>query len=437
MFMVNTYRWDYPQVAALVAPRPLLISNTDSDGIFPLDGVVRTFDKIRRIYRLFDSEKRGTSANLALNIEPGPHKDTQELQTNEFRWFNHYLKHDDSPIDSRAPKYFQPEQLKVFDKLPEDQINTKIHETFVAKAEESTPQTKDNWQQARDEWITELEDRCYRAWPTSEPRIPIGSQYPFSPPKHPGQTFSVDHDGIRFQIYQVISQEGIQLELYVLHRADLERPELNVLTILDDAAWTDFLATRPGFEEQIWKRRVSPPLKQEAWDSTKKMLASFPWVMTFLCPRGVGPTAFNQTEKKQVQNRRRYYLLGQTLDETQIWDVRRAIQSVREIKQLENVPLWLQSSRSTAGVALYASLFEPDIKRLDLYDLPTSHRSGPYFLNVERFLDMPQAVAMAAERSKIVLYQDDDAGWDYPQAVAKALGWDAKQIQIRRKPTDK
>ena len=25
MFMVNTYRWDYPQVAALVAPRPLLI----------------------------------------------------------------------------------------------------------------------------------------------------------------------------------------------------------------------------------------------------------------------------------------------------------------------------------------------------------------------------------------------------------------------------
>ena len=87
-----------------------------------------------------------------------------------------------------------------------------------------------------------------------------------------------------------------------------------------------------------------------------------------------------------------------------------------------------------AGVALYASLFEPDIKRLDLYDLPKTHRDGPYFLNVERFLDMQQAVAMAAERSKVVIYQDDDTGWEYPQAVAKALGWDAKQIQIRRKP---
>jgi len=30
MFMVNTYRWDYPQVAAMVAPRALLISNSDT-----------------------------------------------------------------------------------------------------------------------------------------------------------------------------------------------------------------------------------------------------------------------------------------------------------------------------------------------------------------------------------------------------------------------
>jgi hypothetical protein len=92
-----------------------------------------------------------------------------------------------------------------------------------------------------------------------------------------------------------------------------------------------------------------------------------------------------------------------------------------------------------AGIALYASLvesepFEPFIVRLDLYDLPKSHRDGPIFLNVSRYLDMPQAVAMAAERAKVVLYQDDDAGWEYPQAVAQKLGWDAKQIQIRRKP---
>ena len=56
MFMVNTYRWDYDKVAALVAPRPLLICNTDKDGIFPLDGVVSIYNSTRRIYRALGAE---------------------------------------------------------------------------------------------------------------------------------------------------------------------------------------------------------------------------------------------------------------------------------------------------------------------------------------------------------------------------------------------
>ena len=75
MFFVNTYRWDYPQLAALAAPRPLLICNTDDDNIFPLDGVVRLRDKVRRVYDLL-----GAGDKCGLVITPGPHKDTQELQ---------------------------------------------------------------------------------------------------------------------------------------------------------------------------------------------------------------------------------------------------------------------------------------------------------------------------------------------------------------------
>ncbi len=66
MYMVNTYRWDYPMVAALVAPRPLLISNTDKDSIFPLDGVVDVYSKVRSIYKLYDKEK-----NVGLHIIDG------------------------------------------------------------------------------------------------------------------------------------------------------------------------------------------------------------------------------------------------------------------------------------------------------------------------------------------------------------------------------
>src|SRR5580698_6526415 len=48
MFLVNTYRWNYPMLAALSAPRPLMLANTDTDQFFPLDGVMRTQDAIEQ-----------------------------------------------------------------------------------------------------------------------------------------------------------------------------------------------------------------------------------------------------------------------------------------------------------------------------------------------------------------------------------------------------
>ncbi len=102
------------------------------------------------------------------------------------------------------------------------------------------------------------------------------------------------------------------------------------------------------------------------------------------------------------------------------------------IDTLKDVPLWLQSHRRMAGVALYAALYVPEVTRLDLYQLPRSHRDGPYLLNVRRYLDLPQTVAMVAERSQVVLYQDEPDGWQYPAAVIKRLGWDTQRLQIRK-----
>src|SRR5204862_3441840 len=54
MFMVNTYRWEWTTIAALIAPRPLLFSNSDNDRIFPMDGNRRVIARLRRAYKLFD-----------------------------------------------------------------------------------------------------------------------------------------------------------------------------------------------------------------------------------------------------------------------------------------------------------------------------------------------------------------------------------------------
>ena len=128
MFMVNTYRWDYAQIAALIAPRPLLISNTDKDPIFPLDGVVRVHRSVSRIYDLYEAEDK-----LGLVITEGPHKDSQQLRVPAFHWFNRWLKGAQPDIAMTAEAFFKPQELKVFDALPSDEITSVVYETFTPK----------------------------------------------------------------------------------------------------------------------------------------------------------------------------------------------------------------------------------------------------------------------------------------------------------------
>jgi hypothetical protein len=63
--------------------------------------------------------------------------------------------------------------------------------------------------------------------------------------------------------------------------------------------------------------------------------------------------------------------------------------------------------------------------------MPASHREGPTYLNVLRHLDLPQAAALAAERSTLALYTDNPAPWRFAQSVATALSWGEKRVQIR------
>ena len=113
-----------------------------------------------------------------------------------------------------------------------------------------------------------------------------------------------------------------------------------------------------------------------------------------------------------------------------VWDIRRGLQATRQLDGFSTLPLWVQAKRDMAANALYAVVFERHIPRVDLWRLPRSHRNGPDYLNVLRVLDIPRAVAIAAEHSKVRLYQEDLTGWEYPTTVATGLKWDADQFIV-------
>lgn len=426
MYFVNTYEWDFPLVAALVAPRPLLISNTDKDGIFPLEGVIDVHRKVRQIYELY-----GAGGKLGLQITEGPHQDTQELQIHAFVWMNRFLKGENPVIDKPAAKFFEPAELRVFGDLPQDEVNTRIQETFVPVAQfDAPPADAAGWTLQRDSWMTGLREKVFRGWPDDSSTTDLNLQ----------ETTRAEHDGITVALYEFSSQEPYRLPLVVMHRAELTPADLDLIVLnpVDQAGWEQMLAMlRAGVLElaaEIPSSALSTGSNDDEWTSLAGLLQQQKWGMAWTAPRGVGPTEWTRDDKERTQVRRRFMLLGQTADGMRVYDVRRAIQALRSVPEMADRPLWLQAEGDAAVWSLYASLFEPDVAVLDLHAVPHSHQAGPDLLNVLRVLDVPQAVALAADRSRVRIYDADTAAWQYPQATAQALGWDQKQFQIRAKP---
>ncbi len=424
MYFVNTYRWDFGRVMALCAPRPLLLGNSDADDIFPVAGYRRLADKVRRIYEMY-----GASDHFQLMETKGPHKDTPELRVGAFRWMNRWLKNDNSEVRDDEPAKLTPQQLKVFAHPPDDAINAVIQESFLKAAKIEQPQApavaREWWKGRALELMEELRSRVFRNWPDNPPPLnvrPAGD---------------VKHEGLRLRAYDFVSEEQVELRLWLMTAEKVDKPTLVVLNALDEAGWQEWIADLGSAFKEMLQLTKEPKQDTSRFAQNVKMLQSHKWAFAAVAPRGIGPTRWSETspfdgKPNGNQIRRRFALLGQTLDGQRVWDVRRALACLRTVSDLKGVPLWMQGKNDMASLALYASLFEPDVARLDLWNPPASHRQGPIFLNVLRVLDMPQAIALAFPR-KVRLYLKDDAeakAWEWPMQLQKALG--QEYLQIRR-----
>ena len=384
MFMVNTYRWDYAKLAALLAPRPLLLANSDKDTIFPLDGVLRVHGELARLYALHKA-----SDKLGLLITEGPHKDTQDLQVPAFRWFNRWLKGEpDKLVSVAAEKLFEPKQLRVFPvgAHPGDERTTKIHETFVPLAAPALPTDAAAWAQQRAAWLQALREKSFRGWPAAEDPLALARRDATAAPAA--------------ETWDFVTQGPVRLAFTVQRPAGGAPVKRVLLYVLD---------------------------RDEAIPAAPTGLADTAVVRFF--PRGLGPTASALAAADQNEVRRRYQLLGQTADSMRVWDIRRAVAALRTRELFGDAPIYLSGVRDQAVNALYASLFIDGLASVELIAPPASHMAGPDYLNVLRFLDVPQAAAMAAERQPVKWTQSSREDWSWTTKAAQALGWAPDRLQ--------
>ena len=169
----NRARWNWANVAALIAPRPLLFVNSDNDVYFPLPGVERMETRLERLYARF-----GAGDKVASVLSMGGHGYRTDIRRAEYGFFNRYLKLNPRPVEDpdawvmgRNVHPIAPDELGVFATdadLPKDQLNTRIDETFVVRGQPGVPSaaTFETW---RRELLGRVKKASFAAWPGEPP----------------------------------------------------------------------------------------------------------------------------------------------------------------------------------------------------------------------------------------------------------------------------
>lgn len=373
MFMQNTYRWDFDRVAALAAPRPLLIVNTDKDDIFPLDGVYDIHRKTASLY-----QQLGKTENLGLHIAEGPHKDMQTVNMGAFAWFERFLKGADpmAVIAEPARATLATAELRVFERLPEDERTTRIDETFVAAAAPELPENNGRWREMEAGWRSELAAKVFRA------RVRGRLEDTGSDSGHPG-----------VREHRLSGREVLPARVWIAG-APGDAPAL-----LD--VWEGGSAERCAMRA-AFLRKMNPGR-----------------VVAVMVPAGSGVNSWSGDERKRTHLRRRLLLLGETLGSLQAGQIADVAAAVAGGGRVE-----VHASGALAVAALHAAVQEPAVGVLDLHGLPASHREGPEFLNVLKILDLPQVVALAATRARVTLRGTPPGAVRWAQEAARRLGWE-------------
>ncbi len=380
MFFYNTYLWDLTGIAALIAPRPFLFANSDWDTIFPMPGNQRIRDRMEYLYGLYG--KAGGDGNFNTCVAPGGHSDSYELRLMAYRFMNRHLKGDNSDPVEPKPELFKPEELRVFPEdsdLPADQLNTKIDEILVPKAEVSVPSAED-FARFKEEMLKKLREYCFRAWP---------EKYP--------DAFAGDIEALPGYLYT-------EPPIYV----------------------GCFPPRRTKYQGTCWVVVLNPDEAQEKLPGWATDIVGDE-AAVLLMPRGVGPTDWT-TKNPHNYVERSLALLGRTVDSGRVWDVRVAAFALRKMlseNDTREVTLKVLGKGQAGIIAAYAALFEPAISEVVLMEPTETHMQGPHFLNVLRVLETPDALGLLAPK-KLTIYGAKSETFEKTPAFYKIAGAEDK-----------
>ncbi len=368
MMPINTYRQDFHDIGALIAPRPLLIASADRDGLNSIEAVRDVHDRIKEIYKLHDRPD-----HLVLVETPGGHSYHERSRTRIFSFFLHHLMgkgispEEVGDVDMSQDAMLPAEELQVYvDGPPTDDRTTTIHETFVKTATAPRISNRQQLYAHRQNVLSFLREKTFGAFPADP--VPLDLRWEFR---------AADGAEHGRDTYSFVSESHYRLKIDVRWRQAPETasPMMLVLRSPDEDRWAS-----EGFVGGLDEN----------------------WNLAYLETRGIGETGW--APNLQWHIRRSAAWTGRTVASMRVYDVLRCLQALREFEAAGPDGNFAIAARGEMGaIALYAALLDGNVSAVVLRDPPATQNAPSQpdgrgeaieMLNCLRITDLPQVAGL-------------------------------------------
>jgi cephalosporin-C deacetylase-like acetyl esterase len=386
---------EYSDLMATVAPRPLLISQSVKDRLFPIKGAREVVHRAREVYRAF-----GAPDNISIWEDYGPHSYSAAIRTGVIRWFDKHLK----GIEPAAPETFEEfvpiedEKSEVLFAFPGGKLpaGSGTLATILAEASDKLPALKrPRTAAAYRPYRRAVLAHLSRIAAAPEAPCPLDLQaFP------PVETASVMIRPFSFQ-----SEPGITIPSILIEPRSL-RPSRVVIY-------------------------AHPSGKARALDlrSVRALVDSGACVVA-LDLRGTGETAGHGPGEGGDFTLHRSIMLGRHVSMMRAYDICRAVDAAREMPGCARLPVYLWAEAESSMYALFAFALDARIKRFAAADLLLTFRSRAGFvqsINIfpPRILlgaDVPDIIAASLDRRILLVRPELPAGpASSPNAARRVL----------------
>ena len=390
-FYPNIYEIDFPEVLALIAPRPLLILGGRKDPIFPPAGFREVFRRVRKIYDFYDVQ--GDSEPRIRLLESGeghvdpPHflRETRKLMC---RWLR-----DRGDINSRvehsALQPETPEALRCTKGVPSSALNYYIHDVWIKQSLFTLPSSCHEWLRRREELLCLLRSRVFGWFPREE--IAFKTRRLISSGGGVG-------DFADFGEYEFDSESGVPVNVCLLTPRGTGAP------------WPLI----------VWVKGVSDHVMFPDFDEFFPVLRTH--AVAILTPRF---SEYSYLASEYAKIERTSLLSGRSVASMQVWDILRTIVWVKQDRalQLSEIAVYGRGNSGISG--LYASLFDATINHVLLRNPPNTHIDGPAIPMILRDTDIEEVAALVAPRSLTLLAHRKD-GFIFTQSIFQLMGAEQK-----------